>query len=218
VFTLIVALLALTTTTPYATAKVIPINETKKASVVAEEKIPIVPFYSQFKDITSQSWKKVGCGITDVAMVIDYYTDAVPVDTLLQQGINAGAYLSNAGWTYKGLIHVAKKYGLEGTSYDFGRLSSKIAFEKFTTHLKDGPVIASVHYKFDPKSTIPHLVVITGMKGDTLYYNDPAAKEGNKQISTADFLAAWKKRYIVIRPIEGKITALPITLSAARTV
>lgn len=220
-FTLIVTLLTLTTTSAYATAEVIPVNEIKKTSDVAADvtagKIPIVPFYSQFKDISSHSWKKVGCGITDIAMVIDYYTDAVPVDTLLQQGIDAGAYLSNAGWTYKGLIYVAKKYGLDGTSYDFGKLSSKIAFEKFTTHLKDGPVIASVHYKFDPKSSIPHLVVITGIKGDMLYYNDPAAKEGNKQISTADFLTAWKKRYIVIRPIEGKITALPIPHVATRT-
>lgn len=207
-FTIIITLLIIITT-PHATAEVISTPEIKKTTVVSADEIPVVPFYSQFKDITSLSWQKVGCGITDLAMVIDYYTNAVPVNTLLKEGIAKGAYLNNVGWTYKGLIDVAKKYGLDGSSYDFGKLSSTVAFKKFTTHLKDGPVIASVHYKFDPKSTIPHLVVITGIKGDTLYYNDPAAKEGNKQISKSDFLKAWKKRYIVIRPVESKLTALP---------
>jgi uncharacterized protein YvpB len=61
-------------------------------------------------------------------------------------------------------------------------------------------VIASVHYKFDPKSPLPHLVVLTGIKDDIVYYNDPAAKAGEQQISKAAFMQGWKKRMIVIRP------------------
>ena len=176
---------------------------------VAPTVIPSVPFYSQFKDISSPKWQKVGCGVASLAMVIDYYTDAVPVNTLLKQGIASGAYLPSAGWTYKGLINLSRPYGLEGASYDLGKSSSKTAFDQFTTYLKDGPVIASVHYKFDPKSTIPHLVVINRIDGDTLYYNDPAAKTGERKISTADFLKAWKKRFIVIRPVkESRAVAL----------
>ena len=133
-------------------------------------------------------------------MIIDYYKPAVAVDTLLKQGIASGAYLQSAGWTYKGLIGISTKYGLDGDSYDLGKLSTKKAFAQFKKELEDGPVIASVHYKFDPKSTIPHLVVIDSIDGDVVYYNDPAAKVGQKQISTTDFLKAWKKRFIVIRP------------------
>ncbi|MEK7063352.1 MAG: cysteine peptidase family C39 domain-containing protein [Patescibacteria group bacterium] len=162
--------------------------------------IPEVPFYSQFADITSQKWQKVGCGVASLAMIIDYYKPAVAVDTLLKQGIASGAYLQSAGWTYKGLIGISTKYGLDGDSYDLGKLSTKKAFAQFKKELEDGPVIASVHYKFDPKSTIPHLVVIDSIDGDVVYYNDPAAKVGQKQISTTDFLKAWKKRFIVIRP------------------
>ena len=169
-------------------------------TIIASSSIPEVPFYSQFKDITSPSWQKVGCGIASLAMVVDYYQSAVPVDTLLTEGVAKGAYLKNAGWTYKGLISVAKNHGLTGESFDLGKSNTKTAFTEFKKSLKDGPVIASVHYKFDPKSTIPHLVVITGIEGDTLYYNDPAAKTGEKKISTKEFLAAWKKRFIVIRP------------------
>ncbi|MCE9540934.1 C39 family peptidase, partial [Candidatus Kaiserbacteria bacterium] len=112
-----------------------------------------------------------------------------------------------------GLIQLSKKYGLNGTSYDLGKSSTKVAFAQLEEHLKDGPVIVSVHYKFDPKSTIPHLVVIDGIKDGVLYYNDPAAKTGNRQISTADFLSAWKKRFIVIRPAKNALTLLETPVS-----
>lgn len=134
-------------------------------------------------------------------MVIDYYRpDAVSVDTLLKQGIASGAYLTNAGWTYAGLIDLAKKYGLEGSAHDMGALASTTALARLKGYAEDGPVIASVHYKFDPKSTVPHLVVIDGIADDIVYYNDPAAKTGEKQISVANFMKGWKKRFIVIRP------------------
>jgi ABC-type bacteriocin/lantibiotic exporter with double-glycine peptidase domain len=70
-----------------------------------------------------------------------------------------------------------------------------------------------VHYKFDPKSTIPHLVVINGIKDNTLYYNDPAAKTGEKQISVTDFLRGWKQRFIVLRPLNtdgGAVVAISL--------
>jgi ABC-type bacteriocin/lantibiotic exporter with double-glycine peptidase domain len=176
--------------------------------------VPSVPFFSQFKDITLTKWQKVGCGVASLAMIIDFYEpDTVSTNTLLKQGIAAGAYLQNAGWTYAGLIKLSKKYGLDGNSYDLGKSTSADAFTQFKKHLKAGPLIASVHYKFDPKSTIPHLVVITGINGDTLSYNDPAAKTGDKQISTADFLRAWKKRFIVIRPVTSTLSLLPASPS-----
>lgn len=200
---LIVALLSTLTFAPYAQAQSI---ETPTVFPVAESSVPDVPFYSQFKDITSPAWQKVGCGVTSLAMVIEYYKpDTVSsVNALLKQGVAAGAYNKNAGWTYKGLIQLSKKYGLDGASYDLAKSGSKSALKQFEGYLENGPVIASVHYKFDPKSTIPHLVVINGIDADgMLHYNDPAAKTGEKTISTSDFLKGWKKRFIVIRPAQG---------------
>lgn len=160
-----------------------------------------VPFYSQFADITSPSWQKVGCGVTSLAMIIDYYKPSnVTVNALLKQGIAIGAYDYSAGWTYAGLITLAKEHGLTGQSYDYGSSSSASAFSHFESALAGGPVIASVHYKFDPNSAIPHLVVIDRMQGGVLYYNDPAAKSGELSISVANFVRGWKKRYIVVRP------------------
>jgi uncharacterized protein YvpB len=170
--------------------------------------IPNVPFYSQFKDITSPKWQKVGCGVASLAMVIDYYNpDAVSVNALLARGIAAGAY-SDAGWTYTGLISLSKKYGLDGNAHDLSGIDSTSALSKIKSFLNGGPVIASIHYKFDPKSTIPHLVVINGIKDEVVYYNDPAAKTGEKQISVSDFQKGWKKRFIVIRPINASTQAV----------
>jgi uncharacterized protein YvpB len=170
--------------------------------------IPNVPFYSQFKDIASPKWQKIGCGVASLAMVIDYYNpDAVSVNTLLASGIAAGAY-TDAGWTYSGLIFLSKAYGLDGNAHDLSGTDSASALSQIKSSLDDGPVIASIHYKFDPKSTIPHLVVIDGIKDDVVYYNDPAAKSGEKQISVSDFQKGWKKRFIVIRPVNRSTQAV----------
>lgn len=179
-----------------------PEVETEKSIALTEEELLIVPFYSQFNDITAAEWKKVGCGITSLAMIIDYYQPKPPlVDTLLQEGIKADAYISNAGWTYAGLIGISKKYGLTGQSYDLGAATMDSAFNSLQAALTDGPVIVSVHYKFEPENPIPHLVVANGVRDGKLYYNDPAAEAGNLFIPISTFKAAWKKRYIEIRPI-----------------
>lgn len=167
--------------------------------------IPNVPFYSQFKDIKSPTWQKVGCGITSLAMIINYYKpESVIVNDLLAKGIKEGAYDYGAGWIYKGLIDISEDYNLSGKSYDVSGLSKAEALTKFKKYLNDGPVIVSIHYKFDPKSTIPHLVVIDGIDGDTIYYNDPASLSGQKKISIADFQKGWKKKFIVVRPTVEK--------------
>lgn len=182
----------------------------KKNSVIEEvpEKtmsgshIATVPFYSQFADITAPEWKKIGCGIASLAMLINYYeSDTVSVDALLGEGIKANAYISNAGWSHAGLIGLSKKYGLSGSSQDLARLNMSDAFTALKKVLRDGPVMVSVHYTFDPKNPIPHLVVINGVKDGKVFYNDPAEKSGGNSISIEQFQSAWKKRYIAIRPV-----------------
>ncbi len=181
----------------------IQIQHVQDIGPIAQATVPDVPFYSQFTDIQSPKWQKVGCGITDLAMVINYYRpEAVSVSMMLKKGIAAGAYDPNAGWIYKGLIKLSQTYGLDGTYYDLSKLSAEAAFNQFKVYLKDGPVILSVHYKFDPKSTIPHLVVINGIKDGMVYYNDPATTKGTKQISVTNFLKGWKRKVIVIRPLK----------------
>ena len=158
-----------------------------------------VPFFSQFTDISSPKWQKVGCGIASLGMIIEYYKPGtVSVDTLLADGLEQGAY-SDAGWTYKGLIGVSSAYGFTGESHDLAGNAG--AFTQFKDAVRRGPVIASVYYTFEPGNPIPHLVVVTKIEGDTVYYNDPAEREGGGTISVDAFTKAWKKRYIEIYPI-----------------
>lgn len=162
---------------------------------------PDVPFYSQFTDITSPNWKKIGCGVASLAMLIEHHNPGkVEVDTLLTEGIKANAYLNNAGWTYAGLIGISKKYGLNGASYDLGGSSMEAAFLRLETALEKGPVMVSVHYTFDPTNPIPHLAIATGIHDGVFYYNDPAEESGGGSIPVAQFKSSWKKRYIEFYP------------------
>lgn len=159
-----------------------------------------VPFYSQFTDITPVEWRKIGCGIAALAMLIDFYTDAVPVDSLLSDGIASGAYITDAGWSHQGLINLAAQYDLTGATRGLASLSMDDAFHTLTTAVEEGPVMVSVHYTFDPQNPIPHLVVVTGVADGLVYYNDPAEAAAGGTVSVEQFQSAWKKRYIEIRP------------------
>lgn len=171
--------------------------------------IPLVPFYSQFQDIHTLSWQKVGCGVASLAMVIDYYsTSTISVDALLKEGVALGAYDTQAGWIYAGLISLAKKYGLQGVGIDVSTLTKDASLSQLQTYLASGPVMVSIYYKFDPKSKIPHLIVLDGIKDGLVYYNDPAALTGQKTISVTDFQKGWKKRFIVIRPNKAKTSTV----------
>lgn len=168
--------------------------------IVPEASVHTVPFYSQFTDITAPEWRKIGCGIASLAMLIDFYTDEdVNVDTLLHEGITANAYTGDAGWSHAGLIGLAKAHGLSGEAVYMNDISMANAFSKLEEELKEGPVMASVHYTFTPTNPIPHLVIITGVDNGEVHYNDPAEKSGDGFISIQQFQSAWKKRYIAIR-------------------
>lgn len=178
------------------------LNE-KETLTSAEPSVFTVPFFSQLTDITEASWKKVGCGITGLAMLIEYYYpgEIDSVDTLLHEGVALGAYDDSVSWSYSGLISVAQKYGVTGTTHDYKGSTMDDAFDAMKKDLADGPIMASVHYTFKPTNPIPHLVIISGIKNNLVYYNDPADTTGGGSISIAQFKSGWKKRYIEYYPI-----------------
>ena len=188
------------------------VSQTREAISNTITDVPDVPFFSQFADISAPEWQKLGCGVASLAMIIEFYRPGiVSVDTLLREGIDAGAFIPGAGWSHKGLALLAKNYGLNGVNmtYDFSNLDTNAAgpeysrgtaFAQFEEFVKQGPVIASVHYKLEPTNPIPHLIVVNGIDNNKVYYNDPASASGGRNISVQDFIKAWKKRFIVVRP------------------
>jgi len=67
------------TTTPHSQQIILASSRTQ--SVEAAHTASDVPFYSQFVDISAPAWKKVGCGIASLAMIIDFYKPASPLET-----------------------------------------------------------------------------------------------------------------------------------------
>lgn len=159
-----------------------------------------VPFYSQFADISAPEWRKIGCGIASLAMLVDFYQPTVSVDELLNEGIQNGAYVYDAGWSHAGLIALAEDHGLAGEARYLTDLNMTAAFADLKAAIEEGPVMASVHYTFEPTNPIPHLVVVTDIDEEGVHYNDPAEKSGDGVITAEKFQKSWKKRYIEIRP------------------
>ncbi len=160
-----------------------------------------VPFYSQFRDIPAIEWKKEACGIAALAMEMEFFKPkSVSVTKLLLEALDAGAYTTDVGWNHKKLSALAELYGLAGKNYDLWNSASDAAFTKFKELLTGGPVIVSIHNKFNPAATLGHLVVVVGIEDGTIFYHDPAY--GNKierKITENDFLKGWKKRFITVR-------------------
>jgi hypothetical protein len=176
-------------------------DQTLNAAIDKGIEISSVPFYSQFSDITAAEWRGVSCGVASLAMLIDYFTDPVTPDDLLQRGLAAGAFNDAVGWSHAGLIALANEHGLDGETVWLSA-DKQQALNDLAVELENGPVMASVHYTFDPANPIPHLVVISAVNDDnTITYSDPAELSGNRTLDTDQFLRSWKNRYIKIRPI-----------------
>ncbi len=168
-----------------------------------------VPYYSQLRDVSAVEWRMEACGIAAMAMEIGFYKpNAVSVDKMLDQAIASGSYAKNAGWKHHELSALATRYGLAGKVYNLATLKNEAAFANFKVVLSEGPVIVSIHNKFNPKATLGHLIVVTGIDNDFIYYSDPASTtetKGEKKITIQGFLAGWKKRFITVRDPQSKI-------------
>ncbi|MDE2001684.1 MAG: C39 family peptidase [Patescibacteria group bacterium] len=176
-----------------------------------------VPYYSQFQDMPEVQWRQESCGLASLAMEIQYYKPKLSVSlvTLLKQALADGAYEPSAGWKHLQLAEVADQYGLVGSTADFTAMSDAKALAAMETMLADGPVIASIHNKFNPNASLGHLVVVTGFTDTTVYYHDPASTKTEHQISVEGFLRGWKKMLIVVRDNGTAPTSIAATLTAS---
>lgn len=159
-----------------------------------------VPLYSQVSQISSVEWQQKGCGVADIAMLIEFYKpDTTSVQKVLEEALTMGAYQKNIGWKHEGLAAVARKHGLVGKTYDLSKLDKENSFKEFKNILEEGPAIASIRRGFNPKSSFGHLIVVTGFDDKFVYYNDPGKRDGIKKVLIDDFTKGWKKRLIVVR-------------------
>ncbi|MCC6405415.1 MAG: C39 family peptidase [Candidatus Yanofskybacteria bacterium] len=188
-----------------------------------------VPFSSQYTDLGDHEWRARGCGITALKMVMDFWhlrdtrSRTAAVDELLERGRAIGAYVQGVGWSHRGLVNLARAYGYEGCNVDHAEKgpSPKTAPEAWgalCSELAHGPVLASVYAGLDPHRGGGHIIVVTGFFEGLVAFNDPEQmdeREGRRLIALEPFLAAFKRRFIVIRMSSGS-SGLPIVSEAAR--
>jgi len=171
-----------------------------------------VPLYSQITDIKSPEWRQKGCGVADVAMIVEFYKpNTTTVQDVLEKALKSGAYVKNVGWSHAGLASVAVKYGLVGKTVDLSAYGKETSLKELKKIIVEGPAIASIRRGFSPTSHYGHLIVITGFDEKLVYYNDPGKRDGIKTVAISEFMKGWKKRLIVIRPPETttqKVTLL----------
>ena len=173
-----------------------------------------VPFSSQYADMGHHEWRARGCGIASLHMVMAYWhrldaANRLPeLDELLTQGRALGAYREGIGWSHGGLVQLASRYGYEGFNADDAPngptpKSVQASWSALEAELAHGPIMASVYAGLDPKRGGGHIIVVTGSHDGLVSFNDPEemdAREGLRSLSHDVFLAAFKRRYIVIRP------------------
>lgn len=155
---------------------------------------------SQHIHIQDPKWKDKSCGIVSLAMLLNYFGKETSADQLLKDGLANNAYLESVGWKHKELAELGKRYGIKGKNLDWALLDAESAYKKAVGYLDRHPIMASVYNNFQPGRG-GHLVVITGIVSDKIFYNDPGEKEVkkiSKEISLEKFLRGWKKRIIII--------------------
>ena len=172
------------------------------SSVGDFEKILDVPYYSQFTEVENhgieEHWKRRGCGLLCLKMVMDYWREQVgtpspPLPELIETALEEQAYDDHPrGVIHDGLIRTAKRYGLiawrrrwlhtpqelvyfqsQGwTPQAIKAIAGQTAREGIMTLtnaiVADIPVMVSVPKEFNPEVGKQHLVVLTGIKKDAL--------------------------------------------------
>lgn len=168
-----------------------------------------VPFSSQYSDLGHHEWRARGCGIASLKMVMDFYHPGPSLDGLLAVGREIGAYREGIGWTHRGLVELARRYGFDGFNADWAEngptpKTADEAWQTLVAELAHGPVLASVFAGLDPARGGGHIVAVTGFHDGLVFFNDPeqlTEKEGRKALALAAFLPAFKRRYVVVRPV-----------------
>jgi len=162
-----------------------------------------VPLYSQHLDVRDEKWREHACGIAALKIVLDYYgAETPPLDTLIARAAERGAYLEGVGWKHRELAELAGTFGLRGEAFDWAALEPEAAYQELLCFFPASPVLASIYNDFDAARG-GHIVVLTGLDGDTISYADPDATERGSILRTVSkdvFLRGWKRRIVLITP------------------
>lgn len=150
-----------------------------------------------------------GCGPTSMAMVASQLTGQDYQPPQLADLARAGNFSTSAGTTWAYFPAMAKKFGLNQTSYAPSR-------ETLTSNLQKGmPVILSGRRRFFAADQSPftqpgHFVVATGIQGDKIMINDPRGAKYSKGYSINNVLKEARQAWAFTRG-DGSVPPPAIT-------
>lgn len=177
-----------------------------------------IPYYSQYKDVTLESWSERACAPTCLKMVLDYLSEGEfnhSIDDIILEGTTiVGGYIEGVGWNHAGLIRIAHnhnflaydeefrsiKVNTESKTFEKSEFENEMlekGIEKMKKILGEGkPVIISCSKNFDEIHK-PHQVVLTGFDDEGFYYHEPAKNSeedgAHRQVSFDNFRIHWRK-------------------------
>lgn len=162
---------------------------------------------------TPKNWDQKICALACFYMLLHYYGNKTPLDTLIKTygytpspshptSSTVQCYFPGPGWSLKGLAKVATDFNLTGTwkQYKSPTLLLKFLQQNITQHI---PVILRLNANgtdFAKPSTTGHIVVVSGIKKqvankplETVFLvHDPAHKsrKGNVAVPAPELLRA----------------------------
>jgi predicted double-glycine peptidase len=173
-----------------------------------------VPFISQHVGIGDHQWKWRGCGVASLAMAMAYWHQksagnaSEALDALIEKGLAIGAYREGVGWVHAGLVALAQHYGYRAEAFDYadkGKTPKTMAeaWELLAAALSKGPVLVSVFPGLNPERGGGHIVLVTGMDDQLVYFNDPeelTENDGKRLVALSVFEHGFKRRFITVTP------------------
>lgn len=184
-----------------------------------------VPIYSQFNDVSDESWKNRSCSVVCLKMALDFFkpTDVPTIDELIEEGLKIGGY-GEHGWTHKGIALLSHNHGVPAYAEEF--LSSNVfdrtkdykkemldyGIEKIKREVSSGNLFIASGTRGWKKDGGFHTFLIVGFGEDSdgenggFYYHDPDFREEGgrvkKFINLGDFKALWRRMGVFIsKPI-----------------
>ncbi len=163
------------------------------------------PYYSQHAEEVEESWRPRACGIVSLRMALEAVGGKVESSqALINEGVDAGAYIQGIGWKHAGLVALAEKHGAKAYRKEFRKwywhLNPLLMQFALTFRMRRGevPIVSlTVEGKKDT-----HLVPLVAYDAKGFYFNEPAAKsaaEGaRKFISYSDFGLRFRRLAIFI--------------------
>ena len=158
----------------------------------------VVPYYSQYDDITDPLWKARACGVVSLSMLIAYHAKkSITPDEVLTRALSVHAF-GPYGWKHDALIAVADTFDISVERYDIKEYSDERAVDFLDEALERGmPVIVSVSRRFEETLRDKyHQVVIVGRHKKDYFYHDPdyTNNDGaNRVVSAETLLSFWRR-------------------------